>query len=376
MCTISLAMIIKDEEAVLERCLSCAAPLVDEIIIVDTGSCDRSVEIAKRFTDQVYSFAWIDDFSAARNYAFSLAHMDYILWLDGDDIITAEDRQKFLSLKQELDPQTDIVMMKYHVGFDDDGKPNFTYYRERLIRNSEQFRWEGAIHEAITPSGVIRYADIAITHKKIKAQDSDRNLRIFEKLLHDGKSLSPREQYYYARELYYHKQYEQAIFWFQSCIGDPDTWVENRIDACRLRSDCFRALGDDHQALCSLTESFVYDVPRAETCCAIAMILLLQNNMNQAMYWYERARECVPDETNGAFVQRDCYDFIPNLQLSVCYDRKQDYAKALACHQKAAACHPHHPLIQKNAAYFQTLLDKNQLENSSATCDTANDEES
>ncbi len=366
MCTISLAMIIKDEEAVLERCLRCALPLVDEIVIVDTGSSDHSMEIAKRYSDFVYSFDWQDDFAAARNYAFSLATMDYILWLDADDIITEENQQKFLSLKQSLSPQTDIVMMKYHVGFDENGKPNFTYYRERLIRNNESFRWEGAIHEAITPHGVIKYADIAITHQKNKVHDPDRNLRIFEKLIRNGKELSPREQYYYARELYYHEQYEKAITWFTSCIVHPDTWIENRIDACRLRSYCYMALNQLHQALCSLTESFAYDVPRAETCCDIATILLQENKLDAAIYWYEQARTCIPDETSGAFVQRDCYDFIPNLQLSVCYDRKHEYEKALLCHKRAAACKPNHPLIQKNAAYFQTL----------PTYDKANDEES
>ena len=374
MCTITLAMIIKNEETVLERCLQCASPLVDEVVIVDTGSSDRSVEIAKQFTDRVYSFAWIDDFAAARNYAFSLAQMDYILWLDADDIITPENQQKFLDLKQNLNPQTDIVMMKYHVGFDAQGNPTFSYYRERLIRNSEKFRWEGAVHEAITPSGVIHYADIAITHQKCGPHDSDRNLRIFEKLLREGKQLSLREQYYYARELYYHKQYEAAIQRFNDCIAHKETWIENRIDACHLRSDCYNALGDRHQALCSLLESFVYDVPRAEICCAIAMLFLQENNLDLAIYWYEQARACTPNETSGAFVQPDCYNFIPNLQLSVCYDRKQEYEKALAAHQRAAACKPNHPLMQKKAAYFQTLPIANKY--FVTTCDTVYDEES
>ncbi len=79
MITISLCMIVKNEEQVLERCLASAAPLVDEIIIVDTGSTDRTREIALRFTDRLLHFAWIDNFSAARNYSFDAATQDYIL---------------------------------------------------------------------------------------------------------------------------------------------------------------------------------------------------------------------------------------------------------------------------------------------------------
>ena len=73
MVTISLCMIVKDEEEILARCLDCVADLMDEIIIVDTGSTDKTKEIARRYTDKIYDFKWENDFSAARNFAFSKA---------------------------------------------------------------------------------------------------------------------------------------------------------------------------------------------------------------------------------------------------------------------------------------------------------------
>ena len=76
MVTISLCMIVKNEETVLSRCLDSIASLVDEIIIVDTGSTDKTKSIAAKYTTHIYSFSWIDDFSAARNYSFSKATMD------------------------------------------------------------------------------------------------------------------------------------------------------------------------------------------------------------------------------------------------------------------------------------------------------------
>lgn len=91
MSTISLCMIVKNEQDVLSRCLLSAADLVDEIIIVDTGSTDATKEVAKNFTDKIYDFIWCDDFSKARNFSFSKATCDYVMWLDADDVILPRD---------------------------------------------------------------------------------------------------------------------------------------------------------------------------------------------------------------------------------------------------------------------------------------------
>ena len=140
MVTVSLCMIVKNEEDVLARCLESAADLVDEIVIVDTGSTDRTREAAGQFTGRVYDFDWVDDFSAARNYAFSLAEKDYCMWLDADDMLLEEDRAAFRELKEGLDPAVCVVMAKYNTGFDEDGSVTFSYFRERLIKNHAGMR--------------------------------------------------------------------------------------------------------------------------------------------------------------------------------------------------------------------------------------------
>ena len=166
MVTFSLCMIVKNEAAVLRRCLSSIADLMDEIIIVDTGSTDRTVEIVSNYTSQVYRYPWKDDFSEARNYSFSKASMEYCMWLDADDILEQPERKKFIQLKQSLSPDTDMVMMKYNTSFDEAGNPVFSYYRERWIRNVPEYRWTGGVHEVITPAGNILYSDIAVSHRK------------------------------------------------------------------------------------------------------------------------------------------------------------------------------------------------------------------
>ena len=126
MATISLCMIVKNEEEVLGRCLDSAVSFADEIIIVDTGSTDRTKEIASEYTDQVYDFKWTDDFSAARNESFAHATMDYCMWLDADDIVTEEQQEKLIKLKDTISSDTAVVMMKYVMGFGSDGRPTFS----------------------------------------------------------------------------------------------------------------------------------------------------------------------------------------------------------------------------------------------------------
>lgn len=113
MITISLCMIVKNEEPVLARCLDSVASMMDEIIIVDTGSTDRTKEIAAQYTSRIYDFTWCDDFSAARNYAFSLATMDYIYCPDADEYLDLENQRRFLRLKGALLPEIEIVQMNY-----------------------------------------------------------------------------------------------------------------------------------------------------------------------------------------------------------------------------------------------------------------------
>jgi hypothetical protein len=255
MITVSLCMIVKDEEEVLDRCLSGMKDLVDEMIIVDTGSKDRTKEIAGRYTDKVFTFEWTDDFSAARNFSFSKASMEYCMWMDADDVLLEKDRMAFLTMKRDLSLDTDIVMMRYHTAFDEKGNAVFWYYRERLIRNGRGFLWQGAVHEVITPGGNIVYSEAAVSHKKIGAGDPDRNLNIYKKMLAQGKVLNARELYYYARELYYHGAYGEAAEAFGSFLRQPDAWLENKIEACQVMAQCYEKEGNRAASLQALLRS-------------------------------------------------------------------------------------------------------------------------
>ena len=354
--TISLCMIVKNEEEVLGRCLSSVRDLVDEIVVVDTGSEDSTKDIAKQFTDKVYDFEWIDHFGAARNFAFSHATCDYIMWLDADDVILPEDAAAFKALKETLDPSVDTVMMKYHIAFDEQGKPTFTYYRERVVRNCPRARWEGAIHEVITPFGKIMHAPIAVTHRRKGNNDPQRNIRLFEKLIERGEVLTPREQFYYARELYYNARFQEAVTVLETYLAEDKGWVENKIEACRVLAQCLNSINEPERAHQALLLSFSFDAPRAEICCELGFHYFVKQQYEQAIQWYKSALLCSRKDTSGAFTLEECYGYLPHLQLCVCYDRLGQLELAIAHNEEAAKIRPQAAAVLHNRKYFESRM--------------------
>ncbi len=354
MITISLCMIVKNEARVLERCLTSIAPAVDEIIIVDTGSEDATKEIAAKFTDKIYDFPWIDDFSAARNFSFSKAAMDYCMWLDADDVITADNLSRLIKLKHTLEPSTDVVMLLYAGAFHRDGSPAFVYYRERLIRSHCGLLWCGRVHECIAPAGNVVYGDIVIEHRKPEhTNNTGRNLRIYEAMLSEGQTLSARDTLYYARELYFSAHYEKARDYFIKVIYDDNAWSENRIDACRLLAKCDAYLNRPDEALEALFKSFAFDLPRAESLYDIGMHFQKKKDYTQAIYWYELAMNCRENLQAGGFVEKDYYGYYPAVQLCVCYYIIGDTQTSYQYHKKSGQWHNDTPEYLFNDAFFR-----------------------
>ena len=258
-------------------------------------------------------------------------------------------------MKETLDPAVSVVMAPYHTGFDQGGHVTFSYYRERLIKNRAGMAWAGAVHEAVTPTGKVLYADFAVTHRKTRPSDPDRNLRIYQAQLDAGKELEPRQQFYYGRELYYHHRWEDALETFERFLEDGRGWVENSIDACCHCAYCHKELGHDQAALTALFRTFVYDRPRAETCCDIGLWFFQKEEYRQATYWYALALTCARDDRRGGFVSPDCYGYLPCLQLCVCYSRLGEQTRAAAFNELAAAYKPDSPAVLRNREWFRSL---------------------
>lgn len=353
MIEISLCMIVKNEEETLERCLTSVKDLVDEIVIVDTGSTDKTKEIAKKYTDKIYDFEWIDDFSAARNFAFSKGTKEYLMWIDADDVIDKEEGEKLLKLKKELDGSADIVMMKYNSGFDAYGNPMLSYYRERLMKREKEYKWVDPVHEVISLTGNVIYKDIAVSHKKIHSSDPKRNLEIYNKAIEQGTILNPRQQFYYSRELYYNKEYEKSEKSFNEYLDSGKGWSENCISACKDLSNVYYAINKPEEALRILFRSFEYGTPRGEFACDIAKHFLDREKYDLAIYWYNVALESKIDDTNGGFYNMDYYNYIPYLGLCVVYYRKGDLVQSKKYNEKALKIKPKDITCINNKKFFK-----------------------
>lgn len=354
--TISLCMIVKDEEQTISRCLDSVRGIPDEIIIVDTGSTDLTKEIAQKYTNNILDFEWIDDFAAARNFAFSHASMNYILWLDADDVILESDRDKFMMLKKSLDPMIDVVNMPYILDIDQYENVAMSFRRNRLVKRSKNFKWVGAVHEFLQVSGHVFNSDVCVTHKGIR-DDPNRNLGIFEKQIFKGNPLSARDLFYLGNELLSHRLYHRAIEYYQKALLEEDLWVENKLSVCERLAGIYHHLEDKDNELNYLFKSFEYDVPRAEFCCHLGAYFLEASQYEKSSFWYNLATQLERSPENWGPAYHACWTWLPHIQLCVCYDHLGKHRLSYEHNEIARRYRPEDPQVLYNKNYLEGILE-------------------
>jgi glycosyltransferase involved in cell wall biosynthesis len=160
--TVSCCMIVKNEEVFLEKCLESVKDYVDEIIIVDTGSTDQTVEIANRYTDKVYFHPWEGSFSKARNQALSYATCDWIFQIDGDEELIEGSGEKLR--KAVLEPGVADAFLVNIISTYSNGKKKARHNFERLFRNNGEIYYEGIVHNRITGASCVKASKIELMH--------------------------------------------------------------------------------------------------------------------------------------------------------------------------------------------------------------------
>ncbi len=230
---LSLCMIVKNEAENLNKYFLQIKDLFDELIIVDTGSTDNTIEIAKKITNKSFSIDWNDNFSEAKNYAIGKAQGEWILFLDADELITKEDIEKIkeaiktdevdafrLNVINYLNQKTTGAIINRTLPFN---HPFFIQFKlARLFRNKEEYKYKYRIHELIEDSieenkGTIKELDVYIHHFGTLNIKSNKE-SYYEKLVLDQLEELPNDKraLYYAGKFFLgQKKFDESIALFE-----------------------------------------------------------------------------------------------------------------------------------------------------------------
>ncbi|NLI91350.1 MAG: glycosyltransferase [Peptococcaceae bacterium] len=269
MATLSVCLIIKNEENCLYRCLSSIKTIADEIIVVDTGSTDNSIRIALEFGAQVFYSEWENDFSSARNYGLTKANCDWILIIDADE----EMDMKCLHLvkKKIEDPNTEAYFVTLSPS--DHSQPEFIdifSLQLRLFRNNPNYRFRDFIHEQVldsilesNPLAMIKTAEeIIIIHRGSNWEDNSgecrlkRNVNLID-LVFPGKNKLFFKDFLLGREYYRHYKYGEALKHLKLAYENQSEGSKDIPELLSLIIVCLYKLGKMSEALTFLNNVLI-----------------------------------------------------------------------------------------------------------------------
>lgn len=351
----SLCMIVKNESAVLRNCLDSLKDIMDEIIIVDTGSTDDTKKIAAEYTPYVYDYTWQDDFAAARNFAFSKATGDYIYSADADEVIDAANQDKLKALKRAMLPEVEIVQMVYVTEQINHPTENFARdLRPKLFKRLRQFTWIEPIHETINIDPVVYDSDIEILHRP-QGNHSSRDFVVFEKIIQEKGVLSDRLMGMYLRELYKagtEEDLEKAKRFLEKSL--PAKRAQGKDLLCRqmiaVLLKTYRQM-DNPVGMLKISLSAEATVPSAEMCMELGYYFMKKEDFEEAAEWFHRAGFDCESEIDVASSGTSAF-----MALSLCFRKLAKSPKLKALPQKEYALE-HERLLEKAADYEQLARD-------------------
>ncbi|HLJ82330.1 MAG TPA: glycosyltransferase [Ktedonobacterales bacterium] len=243
-------MIVRDAEQTLERACASVRPHVDELVIVDTGSTDRTVEIAAGYADTLVGFQWCDDFAAARQHAFDHCTGDWVMHLDADDELHGGEQLR--AGLATVPDEVGALHWRYVTGRDGRGVPTTEFWRERCTRRG-WYRWAGAVHEVLLPTreaSAAREESIWVEHHGHGDGTASlaRNVRILEAAIGDNPAPDPRLLFYCGRDLLGLGELERALLYLSRYLLVA-TWTDERYIAQLLVGYIHRTRGDYSRAI-------------------------------------------------------------------------------------------------------------------------------
>jgi GT2 family glycosyltransferase len=273
---VSLTMIVRNEQENLPRCLKSVRGLFDEIVVLDTGSTDRTIEIARSFGARVFDFVWVDDFGAARNAALARATGDYAFWLDADDLIEPPEHRKLEVLLHRLGGSGQagayVVRCKCDPGPDGAGGETVVDHI-RLFPVIEGVRWTYRVHEQILPAlkrarVPVEWTDITVRHtgyadRELRSRKLDRDCRILREELADRPD-DPFTLFNLGSIAIERAEWNEALGYLRASLARsaPSDSITRKLFALIARAHQMR--GDFPAALACCGEGLSFDCEDAE----------------------------------------------------------------------------------------------------------------
>jgi glycosyltransferase involved in cell wall biosynthesis len=335
---ISLCMIVKDEEKTIKRCLDSVKGIVDEIIIVDTGSTDNTKQIAKEYTDKVYDYKWNNNFAEARNYAASFASGEWILVLDADEYVDKDNLRQAIEELKDNNDRYDIYAVNI-VNFSGQYGENIAQHKHvRLYRNNGNIQFFRSIHEQL------RYKDnkevkpglssLVIYHsgylaKVIKNKNKNsRNQSLLQQEL-EQKTSEAFDLFNMGNELRLLGKLEEALDAYVNAYKKKKGFWQDWVPFCLCNMvECLISLERYDDAL-----AIIYD---AENIYSNAVdftyykghIFLIQNRYDDAREVFEFILQN-KEKFNAIIKSPDFRDYFPYKRLGYIYEVKEDYENAV-----------------------------------------------
>ncbi len=340
---ISLCLIVKNEEPYLARCLKSFHGVGDELIVVDTGSTDRTVEIAREHGARVEHFQWCDDFGKAKNFARDLASGEWIIMPDGDEYLGPEGvGPRLVEMLEQVPDHIDKILIEQRTLLDDEV---LTLLVDRVFRNRPELRWRYRIHEAIEVPAerTAMTREFYLLHENALKRREDmrvgpeREQMYLRALAADVEDhpVDPRPAFYLASTLYGAEQYEESLAAYERYFDlSRGGEAARRAVAYRDAAAAAGALGDRARQRTYLFRSLEQDWRPAETYVALADLAQEHANPDEAIHWLTVATTCSAPAT-GAFAFSAAYGPEPWNRLAALHRDRGDERQARACEARA-----------------------------------------
>jgi glycosyltransferase involved in cell wall biosynthesis len=320
---ISAVMMVRDEERVLGRCLESFTGAYDELCIVDTGSRDRTDEVARRFGARLLSFTAcnmpdgrIRDFSLARNAAIDMAGGDWILWMDADDVLGEGGAER---LRGHAHRDT-FAGIQVTIRWGPD-----SWLQTRLFRNEPRHRFVGRVHEFPKIHGTIGMdREIVVRHlpdRAGKEPSHERNLRMCQAEVNDDPS-NMRALFYLGNALRLTGRHDEALLRYTQYLALGGNFHCEKYMAAHYIALCHFNKDEWQAAIDAALRAIKIDPRYAETHCLIADAYVKRGEYHYACQWYRSALACGgPPADALLFVNDEAYDAYPRASLRACEER-------------------------------------------------------